>query len=484
LIRRNSDNKLVLVDFGAVKQIHTQLATAYGQASNTVAVGTPGYMASEQARGQPRPSSDIYALGIIGIQALTGLMPMQMQEDMNTGELLWEHLVSPSRGLVTIINRMVRYHFKERYQSATEALQALQQLNAPYKPLPQTVPIYSSEPPLVNRVPNSGKKLPPANNPPLKTQRRTLPVSPAQTPGKSVVVQPDDIPDSTSHNLAPIIISMALVGGLFGMAFALRPNSFASLFGGDRNHQTIDASQRSCTVITDTLNVRSGPGENNDVVDTVYNGSSLVLTGVSKDNWVQISSPKNGWVSRKWISCNSTKQAPVEAKATPTPVETPKPKPVVVKPKPPVDKGSDVLAKADEQYQNGDLEGAIAQAKKVIDSGSASAKDAQEKIIKWQKDWSEAKAKYDRVQKALDEGRWDEVIRESVDPKLLQQSYWRERLNQLIEEAKKRQAAAEAEAKKGGTIPPEQPQPAKPNSQSTDTGKQSSGSTKEAPATP
>lgn len=486
LIRRNSDNKLVLVDFGAVKQINTQLATAYGQAGNTVAVGTPGYMASEQARGQPRPSSDIYALGIIGVQALTGMMPMQMQEDLNTGEILWEHLVSTSRGLVTIINRMIRYHFKERYQSATEALQALQQLNAPYKPLPQSVPVYNSQPPLpVNPVPASSHKLPQPNYPPSQSDRRTLPVSPAKTYGKSVTAPPDDVIDPQSHNLAPIIISMALVGGLFGMAFALRPNSFASLFGGARNNQTIDVSQRSCTVITDTLNVRSKPGTDNAVVGNVYKGNSLKLTGVSRDGWVEISSPTNGWVSNNLINCNSTKQAPIEAKATPTPVETPQPKPsAVVKPKPTVDKGSDKLAKADEKYQNGDLEGAIAKAKEVIDSGSASAKDAQEKIVKWQKDYAEAKAKYDRVEKALNEGRWDEVIKESVDPKLLQQSYWREKLNQLIEEAKKQKAAAEAEAKKGATTPPENPQPSKPNSQSTESGKPSQQSSGGTPVTP
>jgi serine/threonine protein kinase, bacterial len=128
LIRRKSDNKLVLVDFGAVKQVRTQVASTYGQVTNTVAIGTPGYMASEQAMGRPRPSSDIYGLGIIGIQALTGLMPMQFQDDINTGEILWEHIVPVSKRLAYILSRMVRYHFKDRYQSAGEALQALQQL--------------------------------------------------------------------------------------------------------------------------------------------------------------------------------------------------------------------------------------------------------------------------------------------------------------------------------------------------------------------
>src|SRR4028119_711999 len=52
IIRRNSDGKLVLVDFGAVKQIRTQLASAHGQVSNTIAVGPPGHMASDQGRGR------------------------------------------------------------------------------------------------------------------------------------------------------------------------------------------------------------------------------------------------------------------------------------------------------------------------------------------------------------------------------------------------------------------------------------------------
>ncbi|MEO1671601.1 MAG: serine/threonine-protein kinase, partial [Cyanobacteria bacterium J06631_2] len=50
LIRRQSDNKLVLVDFGTVKAViaeQTQLVPS------TVAVGTRGYMPTEQARGKP-----------------------------------------------------------------------------------------------------------------------------------------------------------------------------------------------------------------------------------------------------------------------------------------------------------------------------------------------------------------------------------------------------------------------------------------------
>jgi serine/threonine-protein kinase len=129
LIRRDSDRKLVLVDFGAVKQVSNQTLLTGGRMNPTVAVGTPGYMASEQSQGQPRPCSDLYALGVIAIQALTGLSPTQLHQDPD-GELIWRDQAQVSDGLAAVITRMVYYYFKMRYQSATEVLQALNQLES------------------------------------------------------------------------------------------------------------------------------------------------------------------------------------------------------------------------------------------------------------------------------------------------------------------------------------------------------------------
>jgi serine/threonine-protein kinase len=463
LIRRNSDQKLVLVDFGAVKQIHTQMASAYGQASNTVAIGTPGYMASEQARGQPRPSSDIYALGIIGIQALTGLTTMQMQEDLSTGELLWEHLVSVSRGLAAIITRMVRYHFKDRYQSATEALQALRQLNAPSAAIPYTIPIGRNPVGNNNRLPTPGERLPQPTYPTPQPEPR-LPAPSAAASRPASTPQPSYSNTSSSSSLVPIIVSLALAGGAaLGLAFALRSGSLTSGNGSDGNNQIIDVSKRSCTVATVQLNVRSKPGTQNAIVNSLRQGTKLALTGAEQNGWVEINSPAKGWIAQNLIDCNSTTQAPIEAKATPTPVKAPTPKPTPVKPKPPEQNDTDKLAKATDQYENGNLDKAIAFAKSIPESSPA-YRDAQAKINQWQNEWSTTKAKYDQVQKALDEGRWDDVIR-AADPQLLTQSYWRDKLTQLIAEAQKQKAAAEAELKKGESIPPEQPQPGKPTSE-------------------
>ncbi|MFM6277651.1 MAG: GUN4 domain-containing protein, partial [Dolichospermum sp.] len=93
--------------------------------SLTVGIGTPGYMPSEQANGKPKFASDVYAVGIIGIQAVTGLLPAQLQEDSITGEIIWRNHAQVSDRFAEVINNMVRDHFSQRYKNANEALQVL-----------------------------------------------------------------------------------------------------------------------------------------------------------------------------------------------------------------------------------------------------------------------------------------------------------------------------------------------------------------------
>lgn len=136
IIRRQQDNRLVLVDFGSVKQAWMRVVTNQGKTSSnyflsgpaTIAIGTAGYMPTEQAQGRPRPNSDIYALGIIGVQALTGLNPTQFTQNSETGEISWQDQRQVSPGLANVLNKIICYHYRDRYQSATEALQALQPL--------------------------------------------------------------------------------------------------------------------------------------------------------------------------------------------------------------------------------------------------------------------------------------------------------------------------------------------------------------------
>ncbi|MEA5552931.1 WG repeat-containing protein [Anabaena cylindrica UHCC 0172] len=123
-IMRRKDGKLVLIDFGAIKQINTTIAMKSGSTTRTINIGTWGYKPLEQARGKPKFSSDIYALGMIAIQALVDLSPRLLAED-DDGEIIWIDQVEISEKLEQFISKMVRYDWKERHRNAKDALEEL-----------------------------------------------------------------------------------------------------------------------------------------------------------------------------------------------------------------------------------------------------------------------------------------------------------------------------------------------------------------------
>ncbi|MEZ2227242.1 MAG: tetratricopeptide repeat protein [Microcoleus sp.] len=137
LIRRRHDGKTVLIDFGAVKEVTTQDTSSDGITSFTIAVGTRGYMPNEQQGGKPRFSSDIYALGMTAIHALTGMSPPtpsnkfsnQLQEHSRTGEIIWRQYAQVSNQLAAILDKMVKTHYRDRYDRAEDVLKDIQKLS-------------------------------------------------------------------------------------------------------------------------------------------------------------------------------------------------------------------------------------------------------------------------------------------------------------------------------------------------------------------
>lgn len=122
LIRRWKDRKLELLDFGGVKAIRHMTLTPQGEVNFTKPVGTPGYMAPEQAKGQPCISSDIYSVGMMGIQAVTGYLPNQLPRNPDTKEVEWHDQAIVSPQLSAILDKMTRYDSAKRYQSVAEVL--------------------------------------------------------------------------------------------------------------------------------------------------------------------------------------------------------------------------------------------------------------------------------------------------------------------------------------------------------------------------
>jgi len=128
LIRRAGDGRLVLIDFGSVKEISHQLIDTDVHVTSTIGIGTKGYMPSEQSAGMPRLNSDLYAVGVTAIEALTGVSPYKLNYD-DRGELIWQYMVPdlhPDLGV--IISKLVRYDFSQRYEAASDVLKALREI--------------------------------------------------------------------------------------------------------------------------------------------------------------------------------------------------------------------------------------------------------------------------------------------------------------------------------------------------------------------
>ena len=127
IIRRKSDDKLVLIDFGAVKKVSTQVLNSQEATAFTIGIGTKGYAPREQCLGYPQYCSDIYAVGMIGISALTGIPPHELPIDENQ-EVIWIDKATTTIAFAKILSKMVLENYQQRYQSALEVLQALQEL--------------------------------------------------------------------------------------------------------------------------------------------------------------------------------------------------------------------------------------------------------------------------------------------------------------------------------------------------------------------
>ena len=127
LIRRHSDGKLVLIDFGTVKQVQMEVASAHHKARVTLPIGTPGYMSYEQERGQSVACSDIYSLAMVALQALTGKHPSQFPRDRDY-EINWRGYAKVGREFAAVLDRMARCNPRDRYQTVDEVLKDIAKL--------------------------------------------------------------------------------------------------------------------------------------------------------------------------------------------------------------------------------------------------------------------------------------------------------------------------------------------------------------------
>ncbi|MEH2373016.1 protein kinase domain-containing protein [Nostoc sp.] len=117
LMVRSSVNRIVLLDFGAVKEIGTAPGTR---------IGAEGYCAPEQERGQPLTQSDLYAIGPTLIFLLTGENPFKYYRQRGRNfRFDVAKVPTISSQLRDVIDRVTEPLPRDRYQTAKELAAAL-----------------------------------------------------------------------------------------------------------------------------------------------------------------------------------------------------------------------------------------------------------------------------------------------------------------------------------------------------------------------
>ncbi|MEH1935981.1 MAG: serine/threonine-protein kinase [Nostoc sp.] len=170
IIHRQSDGRLVLIDFGASK-----LLTATVQTKMGTVIGSHGYTALEQMQdGKAYPASDLFSLGATCFHLLTGVRPSQLwiQQGYSWVASWRQYLISPGKDGVSVsielgevLDNLLQLDIQKRYQSADEVITDLTRRLSPLSAVPPTLltPTFTATP--ANKGPVSPK---PNNN--LKSQ--------------------------------------------------------------------------------------------------------------------------------------------------------------------------------------------------------------------------------------------------------------------------------------------------------------------------
>jgi serine/threonine protein kinase len=125
IIRCKDDKRLVLIDFGAVKEKIAQVEENTIKPSTTQFVGTVGFAPPEQLATRPVYSSDLYAVGVTCLYLLSGKSPLDFDYEFATGEVRWCDQIQVSDHFALVLSKMLKISPSERYQSATQVIKAL-----------------------------------------------------------------------------------------------------------------------------------------------------------------------------------------------------------------------------------------------------------------------------------------------------------------------------------------------------------------------
>lgn len=197
---------------------------------------------------------------------------------------------------------------------------------------------------------------------------------------------------------------------------------------GSSKPTSVTQSLACVTIATDPqppLNIRSSPIVAPDnVIGRVKNGTQLTVVD-ENEGWLRVSDPFDGWVYKELTVTSCTPNTQVnttQAIAAPTLSG----------------EQGQLLQKATEYYHAGELDRAIALVNSIATDHPTYA-DAQAVLPMWQRDWRLAEAKFTTAQKALEQGKWQDVINQVSD--FPENRFWRGKLAPLVKKAIQQQSA-------------------------------------------
>jgi serine/threonine protein kinase len=203
-----------LSDFGIARVLGSDL-------TGSAIIGTPAYMSPEQANGLPLDArSDIYALGVVLFELITGREPYQAETPM---ALLLKHISEPmppasrfrddvSPSIEAVILRATAKNPDDRYASAGDMARAYRDaIHDQARPTPLITPTLDDDPTII-----------PANNPtpaPMRAARQT---------GTQQYANATQAPQATATIERRGIPVMAIVGGVVALAVLIGAAIFLS----------------------------------------------------------------------------------------------------------------------------------------------------------------------------------------------------------------------------------------------------------------
>jgi len=454
LIRRQEDGQLVLIDFGAIKQVRELgIASHSSLTRTTIAIGTRGYMPTEQVRGKPRLNSDIYALGTIAIQALTGLDPLELPEDAE-GELIWQERVRVSDELAGILTKMVRYHFKDRYQSATEVLQALESLaNRRYTTQPisdnrqiKSEIVSEGESSRIVQKPSEEELLSEPTKVSLKLSSIPLP----QPQKKVSLVSPDaslapsaDLRLNQANLLKPLHKSRLPIAVGIGYLLVSIVTGYFYLFHKQSYSQTREALAR--VEVLKTSEKYSECVQQAETFPTDYSdlhAKAQTLLDECRRTEAKIKLAR----AKKLAEQSRLKDAIALAAEVPTDTDIYSEAQQLIS-----QWSAKIFQIASDKYRQGNFKDAIAIAATIPTDSSFHTK-ARAAIEQWNEDLKKNEAYLEAAQKALNERRWQKAI--DTAKKVSQTTYWQKQTKPIIQKARANTAAAQTSVSKKTYEPP------------------------------